>query len=405
VAAVREARDEFADELRRRRIAAGLSLGEVGALTHCHRAFLQRVETGQRWPSQPVAAALDTALDAHNVLLAAWSAGEREHREEVEQRRLLAASLRSSEHLDELLASPTGQAADDALARADALGRAYLTTPPGPALRAALTARDAAVARLAGLYRTGPRRELTRAAGYLSGVLAYAALDLDDPQAAAAHAATAYRAGTATGDGALLAWTRGTQSLIARFQQDYATARDLARDGLAHADGGTAGPRLLAGEAQSLANLGDRAGAHRALTAAEAARERAGRDEIGGLFEFSPAKLSYYGGSALIWLPEPDDARRALAAATEAIALWETGDPAAIPEDDHALAHVYAATAAVQLADLDQAAAFLAPVFALPTERRISWLRKRVGRVGGLLAGLDGSRAEALRAEVAAFTA
>lgn len=400
-----EAREEFAAELRRRRDAAELSLADVADAAHCHRAFLHRVETGQRWPSQRVATTLDAALDARKALLAAWSAGEREHREETERRRLLAASLRSSEQLDELLDPSPGQAADNALTRADTLGRAYLTTPPAPMLRDALSARDAAVQRLAGLHRAAPRRELTRAAGYLSGVLAYAALDLDDPAAAAAHAATAYRAGTATGDAALLAWTRGTQSLIARFRQDYTTARDLARDGLAHADGGTAGPRLLAGEAQSLANLADRAGAHRALNAAESARDRAGRDELGGLFTFSPAKLSYYGGSALIWLPEPDDARRALAAATEAIALWDTGDPAAIPEDDHALAHVYAATAAVQLEDLDQAAAFLAPVFALPAERRISWIRKRVGRVGALLAGFAGSSAESLRADVAAFTA
>ncbi len=401
-----QARDEFAVELRRRRTAAGLSFADLAAATHCHRAYLHRVETGQRWPSRSVATQLDDALDARKRLLTAWVRGDVEHREEAEHRRLLAVSLRSSEQLDALLDPPTGQAADDALARADALGRAFLTTPPDPALRAALVARDATVTRLAGMHRTAPRRDLTRAAGYLSGVLAYAALDLGNPETAAAHAATAYRAGTATGDSALLAWTRGTQSLIARFSQDYATARDLARDGLAHADGDTSGPRLLAGEAQSLANLGDRAGTHRALCAAEAARERAGHhDELAGLFEFSPAKLSYYGGSALIWLPEPDDARRGLASATEAIALWEASVPADVPEDDYALAHVYAATAAVQLADLDQATAFLAPVFALPAERRISWLRKRVARVGELLAGFSGPRAESLRAGVAAFTA
>lgn len=51
----------------------------------------------------------------------------------------------------------------------------------------------------------------------------------------------------------------------------------------------------------------------------------------------------------------------------------------------------------MRLADLDQTAAFLAPVFALPAERRISWLRKRVGRVGDLLAGTSGQRAESLR--------
>jgi len=400
-----EARDEFAAGLRRCRTAAGFSLAALATAAHCHRAYLHRVETGHRWPSRPVAAHLDAALRARDKLLTAWARGEHEHREEAEHRRLLRASLRSSEQLDALLGSPAGQAADDALAHADALSRAYLTNPPAPMLRAALSARDAIVERLAGLHRTAPRRELSRAAGYLSGVLAYAALDLGNPDAAAAHASTTYRVGTAIGDSALLAWTRGTQSLIARFSQDYVAADDLARDGLAHAGGDTAGPRLLAGQAQSLANLGDRTGAHRALTAAEASRGLAGDDELGGLFAFSPAKLSYYAGLALIWLPEPDDARRALAAATETIALWEAGDPGDLPEDDHALAHVYAATAAVQLAELDQAAAFLAPVLALPAKRRISWLRKRVRRIGDLLGGFTGARAESLRGDVAAFTA
>ncbi|MGH3979282.1 MAG: hypothetical protein ACRDRZ_09820 [Pseudonocardiaceae bacterium] len=135
----------------------------------------------------------------------------------------------------------------------------------------------------------------------------------------------------------------------------------------------------------------------------------AGRDdELGGLFTFSAAKLTYYGGSALIWLDGVDDTRRALAASTEAIRLWEVGERAELPEDDHALAHVYAATAAVQLGEVDRAAALLAPVLALPAERRISWLRKRVARVGDLLDGdrFAGSReAAALRAAVTAFAA
>ena len=62
-------------------------------------------------------------------------------------------------------------------------------------------------------------------------------------------------------------------------------------------------------------------------------------------------------------------------------------------------------TAAVQLGELDRAAAMLTPVLALPAERRISWLRKRVTRVDELLgadrfAGSD--EADALRTAVTA---
>ena len=59
----------------------------------------------------------------------------------------------------------------------------------------------------------------------------------------------------------------------------------------------------------------------------------------------------------------------------------------------------------MQLGELDRAAAMLTPVLALPAERRISWLRKRVTRVDELLgadrfAGSD--EADALRTAVTA---
>ena len=123
---------------------------------------------------------------------------------------------------------------------------------------------------------------------------------------------------------------------------------------------------------------------------------------------FSRAKLAYYGGSALIWLNEPADARRASASAADALTLWAAGDPADRSLDDEALAHVYAATAHVQLGDLDHAAADLAPVLALPVERRISWLVKRTARVGELLAAprfANSVVAADLREAVAAFAA
>ena len=112
------------------------------------------------------------------MLLDAWARGETEHREAAEHRRLLAASLRSRAELDALLDPPPGQAADNALAAADGLSRAYLSTPPGPMLQRALVGRDGAIARLAGLHRSGPHRELTRAAGYLSGAVSYTHLTL-----------------------------------------------------------------------------------------------------------------------------------------------------------------------------------------------------------------------------------
>ncbi len=70
-------REHFATELRRLRAHVGLSLGELAAQAHVNRGYVSHIEHGRRWPSRSVAAALDDALDARGVLLAAWTAGDR----------------------------------------------------------------------------------------------------------------------------------------------------------------------------------------------------------------------------------------------------------------------------------------------------------------------------------------
>src|SRR5205807_755776 len=123
----------------------------------------------------------------------------------------------------------------------------------------------------------------------------------------------------------LLVWVRGTQSLIARFRGDYGVALDYVRDGLQYAGDvpGTGEARLLCGEAQCLANLGDSRASNRTLNAAEQARERIRRpDSLDGLFAFSEVKQRYYAGSSLIWLDGGDDARRAETEASAAIDAW-----------------------------------------------------------------------------------
>lgn len=376
----------FGAELSRRRRAAGLSLGILAEAAHVNRSYLHRVETGERWPSEPVARMLDAALHADRALLRLWEVGEAARRESATNVKCVASSLRDSHALDALLADvPLGEAVTAAEKAAAALAVDYLANPPGPMLRSALNARNAIVGELRRAPSTGQRRDMIRAAGYLSGVLAYATLDLNHPDAAREHAATALRCASTAGDRELAAWVRGTQSLIARFEKDYRTALVLAQDGLRIAGPGTSMPRLLAGVAQSAANLGDRAEAHRALNAAEDAADHTETDSFPGLFAFSRAKLSYYGGSALMWLPEQADSRRAAQSAESAIQQWQAGDPADRSLDDEALAHVYAGTAYMRLGELDAAASALAPVLALPAERRISWLRRRVGEITGLL--------------------
>jgi tetratricopeptide (TPR) repeat protein len=235
-------------------------------------------------------------------------------------------------------------------------------------------------------YRPDELADLYLTLGRLQGVLAYAALDAGDPTSAMTHADAGWVCAERAGDNELRAWVRGTQSLIARFDGDYDKAMRYLSDGFAYQTPGTGRLRLLCGYAQCHANLGDSRGANEALNQALRERQRlAGTGSPAGIFGFSEAKQHYYAGSSLIWLDGDLEAARAVREAGEAIAIWEREDPGSRPLDDEALAHIYLATAHLQLGRLDAAADAVRPILDLPSERQISWVRRRLGRLGDLL--------------------
>jgi hypothetical protein len=144
--------------------------------------------------------------------------------------------------------------------------------------------------------------------------------------------------------------------------------------------------RLLCGEGQALANLGDSAGANYALDLASEYRDGAYTDDgIKGLFTFSAAKQHYYTGSSLIWVESPANARKAASQATLAIGAWTLEPPETRSLDDEALAQVYLATALAQMGELEGAAEAVSPVLDLPAERHISWISKRLRRLGRIV--------------------
>ena len=251
-------------------------------------------------------------------------------------------------------------------------------------------------------------RDLYLIAGLLSGISAYACLDLGHPDAATAQAEAGHVCAAYAGHDGLRAWMYGTQSLIARFEGRYAQALDLARRGLEYATSGSALERLRCGEAQSLACLGDRDGARHALALADEAREKlAAPDVAGGIFTFTEAKHAYYSGSALIWLPGPEEARVAEEQSRRAIGLFAAGPPEQRNLADEALAHVYLGTARVTLGNLDGVIDAIRPVLDIPPEQRISWQRKRLARLGDMLHGPRFQRsrvATALQEEISAFS-
>jgi Helix-turn-helix domain len=60
----------FGTEMRRRRTAAGWSLGEFARLLHYSKGYLSKIETGDKPPSADVARRCDTALEAGGQLVA-----------------------------------------------------------------------------------------------------------------------------------------------------------------------------------------------------------------------------------------------------------------------------------------------------------------------------------------------
>lgn len=375
----------FAAALREHRYASGLSLAELSAQVHFHRGFIHRVETGERAPNQQLAEAADIALHAGGGLVRAFEADEKERKEDAATRKVLASSLATTRSLVELADLEFAEIHDGV----EEAAVDYLAWPPAPMLQRSDVLRADVLQRLKD-YRHGPheRADLYVAAGRLSGILAYAALDLGDADAALEHARAAARCARYAGDMELLVWVRGTQSLITRFQGNYGRALEFVRDGMSNiSEGlGTGEARLLCGEAQCLANLGDSRAANRILNAAEQARERVQRpDSLPGLFEFSETKQRYYASSSLIWLDGGDDARRAAVEAQAAIASWQRMPTEQRSLDDERLAHIYKATALVQLNDVEGAADALAPILALPRESQISWISKRAARIGSML--------------------
>ncbi|MEU6054201.1 helix-turn-helix transcriptional regulator [Streptomyces xanthochromogenes] len=364
---------------------SGMSLSELAAHLHYDRSAVHHWKTGRRTAPRVVAERADAALGGDGELVEAWVRDDERRRQEAALHRVRAAAAAMSRDLCALSSFDTAELEDGVAATAVD----YLSTPPSQMTERAHVLRTEALERIrSGHYRRADRSDLYVAAGRASGVLAYAVLDMGDPEEALLHASAAGECAARAGDAELGAWVAGTKSLISRFQGDYGQALTFIREGyqFVGAGHGTGEARLLCGEAQCLANLGDSRAANAALNAAENARERIRRgDSLEGLFGFSRAKQAYYAGSSLIWLDGGHDAERAAREASSAIAQWQGGPTSERSLDDEHLAHIYLATARVQLDDVEGAADAIGPVLSLPVEEQISWIVKRMDRLSGML--------------------
>jgi tetratricopeptide (TPR) repeat protein len=164
----------------------------------------------------------------------------------------------------------------------------------------------------------------------------------------------------------------------ARWQHDYATAADLAKQGFEEGPISPMGVQLAYYEANSAALLGDQ---HRALQALQRADQFAdGLHDLGAVgspWAFPAERRAIFQLSVLLRTGDPAGA---LIAAQDADHGWQRGDPY-IPST-WAQVRIGAAIAHIQRGSLDEAAGEVSPVLTLAPEFRIA-------TVTGWLADLD----------------
>lgn len=205
----------------------------------------------------------------------------------------------------------------------------YPNRPVYPTFVELRSLRNRAFELLEGRQYPEQSRELYLVAGVLCGVLANASFDLGWLHAAETQARTAFLCAELAGNNSLRAWVRGTQSLVAYWDERPRAAVELAADGWRYVpETGTAQVRLAAIEARTHARLRDRCATENALTRAEQARnEVRGSDDPGGMLTFPVAKQHFYTATARLWLGGQDSYATAERDAAHAVELYAADPP------------------------------------------------------------------------------
>lgn len=377
-------REDFSSRLCSLRKARGFSLSDLARAVNYDRSYVHHVENRRRNPSRQFAADADRVLEANGELLAAWVTADSARRQSCATQRLVSQLANES---DQFAAQAAEAPIVDLAQKVVDLATTGQQATQTAIFDEAASLRSTLLSRLrTGPMRAGDHADLLLGVGRVSGILAYASLDMGHPDAALSHSRAAWTAAEMLDDNELRIWVRGTQSLIARFKADYDQALAFALSGLGLTARGTGRIRLLCGKAQCLANLGDASGAFRALNEARDARESVTTaDSLPGMFGFSETKQLYYTGSSLIWVPTRVNAMRAASDASQAIAAWESGKPEDRSIVDENLARIYLGTARLQMRELEGAVESVRPVLAFAAQYPVSWITKRMERFAHLL--------------------
>jgi hypothetical protein len=278
----------------------------------------------------------------------------------------------------------------------------YLTGPPVPVFLGARAVRDKAAALLRGHSAPGRSSDLYALAGYACTLLAWISGDLGQLGAADTHGRTAWLCADLADSDELRAWVLSTRSKTAFWDGRLAEAADLARAGSRLATSSSVAVLLAAQEADVAAEMGRPDEARRLLGSATEALDRVTRtDTVGGLLSCGSARLGNYAAGVYVRTGQPDDALRETDAA---LAAYASGEPRA--HGTEMQLHVSRALVYLHTGALDGAAEALGPVLATPAEQRLATVAGRLSDVATVLEAAPYDRSKdaiALRRAIADF--
>ncbi|WP_017609545.1 helix-turn-helix domain-containing protein [Nocardiopsis xinjiangensis] len=317
--------ERFGPELRRRRIAAGLSLAGLGAATHYSKGYLSKLETGTKPPSPDAAISCDAALDAGGELNGlAPERGPTRESTGVDRRTALtlgAATLGAATLPGDTVSTggadpPARVFSEEALStfRDQLAGVRELGQHTAPDLvLPVVRAHAGALQELAASAPSARRDTVLRLAARFSEYTGWMAQESGSDHGARAWTDEAVALASAGGDRDMAAYALVRQALMLLYAHDGAGTVDLAGraqdfSGISCRVRGLAAKR----EAQGHALLGARAECERAL---DRAQERlcdppGGPETLGSVHVPDPVGLTR--GWCLVDLGRPDAGARVL---------------------------------------------------------------------------------------------
>ncbi|MEU4229606.1 helix-turn-helix transcriptional regulator [Nonomuraea sp. NPDC026600] len=281
-----------------------------------------------------------------------------------------------------------------------ALASSYLSGDPLTVFGAVRALRDRVFSLLEGRQYPRQSTDLYAVAGYLCALLAWISSDLGQIRDADTQGRTAWLCAELSGSNDLRAWVLSTRSKIAFWDGRLREAIGFARRGASYQPQGTAGILLACQEADAWSTLGAGGEAREAIVrAADARGQVAGIDEVAGIFSCSDFRRSNYASAVLLRIGAPAEALRESEEALSSRQPQAYGTAAQV--------RIVQGFAHLALGEPDGAAQALRSVLALPPQRRLDTLTRRVRELAVALARsplADSGPGRSLQAEIEAWS-